>query len=335
MSADPLIGSVICDRFEIRSKIGQGGMGSVYLAWQRSVQREVAIKLIDGASPDDDQVRRFEREARLASQLAQPNTVSIFDFGQSEDGRFFIAMELIRGRTLLKVMVAEGVFAIERAVRVGSQICDALEAAHGLGIVHRDLKLENVMLLDEPAGRDLVKVLDFGLARLYGDASSSGKSPAKISGTPRYIAPEAATRGTIGPEADVYALGVMIGELVTGKPLWISDELTELIHEKLHPERAIALVPAAARRIVGGMIAADPKARPNAAQARALLRSLADGSLTFPSIDLRAQRPAPRVTRRPELETPPASEASDSSRAWWAIVAVLAAIAAIAFALAR
>src|SRR5687768_4159543 len=132
MSADPAIGSVICDRFEIRSKIGQGGMGAVYLAWQRSVKREVAIKLIDGTSPDDDQVRRFEREARLASQLAQPNTVSIFDFGQSDDGRFFIAMELIRGRTLLKVMVAEGVFTVDRAVRVGSQICDALEAAHGL-----------------------------------------------------------------------------------------------------------------------------------------------------------------------------------------------------------
>src|SRR3954463_5247288 len=154
MPADDLIGSVICDRFEIVDKLGQGGMGSVYRAFQRSVKREVAIKVINASfSRDPDAVRRFEREAQLASQLSHPNTVSVFDFGQTEDGRLFIAMELIKGRTLLELLEQERRFSTERAVRIGSQICDALEAAHTLGIIHRDLKLDNVIVLEHPPGR--------------------------------------------------------------------------------------------------------------------------------------------------------------------------------------
>ncbi|MDB4953918.1 MAG: serine/threonine protein kinase [Myxococcales bacterium] len=286
MPADDLIGSVICDRFEILDKLGQGGMGSVYRAFQRSVKREVAIKLINASfSRDPDAVRRFEREAQLASRLSHPNTVSVFDFGQTDDGRLFIAMELIKGRTLFERLAEDGVFTAERAVRIGSQICDALEAAHALGIIHRDLKLDNVIVLDQPPGRDLLKVLDFGLAKLFGELSSGSTSPG-VFGTPRYIAPEVATTGVTEPAADIYALGVILGELTVGKPLWSSDQLIELVPQKLAPAPAIALVPPALRRVVTALIDPDPKRRPNASQARTLLRTVADGSITFPPIDL-------------------------------------------------
>src|SRR4051812_28279286 len=134
MAEDDLIGSVIANRFEVRSKIGQGGMGAVYRAFQRSVKREVAIKVMKPQLSGDKQaVRHFEREAQLASKLSQPNTVSVFDYGKTADGRLYIAMELLEGKTLLDVIGHDGVFAVDRAVRIGSQICDAIEAAHALG----------------------------------------------------------------------------------------------------------------------------------------------------------------------------------------------------------
>jgi serine/threonine-protein kinase len=312
--ADDLIGAVIVDRFEILQKIGEGGMGTVYRGFQRSVKRDVAIKVIKPAlSSDPKVVRHFEREAELASKLSQPNTVSVFDYGKTEDGRLYIAMELLKGRTLLRVMLDDGTFSVERAVRVSSQICDAFEAAHALGIVHRDLKLENVIVLDQPAGRDLVKVLDFGLAKLFGETSSG--SGLGVVGTPRYMAPEVATKGMSSPASDLYALGVLLGELTTGGPLWMTERLSELIEQKHRPDNVVERVPVELQRAVGALLAPRPEERPTAAQARSLLRNLADGSLAFPPIDARdptiskvtieAQRrsrvPAPLVSWRVAL----------------------------------
>jgi serine/threonine-protein kinase len=269
---DELIGAVIDDRFEIRDQLGKGGMGTVYRAWQRSVGREVAVKLMDrNYSSEPMSVRRFLREARLASQLSQPNTVSVFDFGQAADGRLFIAMELCRGRTLHAVLTAEVRFSLERAVRVGTQICDALEAAHALGIVHRDLKLENVMVLDHPPGRDLVKVLDFGLAKNMREPGSRATESGIVVGTPRYMAPEAAMTGKSGPPADLYALGVILGELASGKAMWEGDSLPHLVAQKLDPTPAVALVPEPMRSIVAALIDPEPERRPTAPEARALL----------------------------------------------------------------
>jgi eukaryotic-like serine/threonine-protein kinase len=272
--ADQVVGTVIDRRFEVRDKIGQGGMGTVYRAWQRSVGREVAIKLIDRSfSRDPMGVRRFLREARLASQLSQPNTVSVFDFGQADDGRLFIAMELLRGRTLYQVLQQEGAFSVERTKRIGVQICDALEAAHVLGIVHRDLKLENVMILDHPPGRDLLKVLDFGLAKNIKDPGSRATESGIVVGTPRYMSPEAAMHGTALPAGDVYALGVMLGELSTGKPLWEGDNLPQLISQKMDNAAALARIPAPLKSTIKALLQPEPDRRPTAPQARAMLAS--------------------------------------------------------------
>jgi len=295
MRRDELIGHVIGDRFEIRERIGKGGMGAVYRAWQRSVKREVAIKVIAASQARDaGAVKRFEREARLASQLSQPNIVSVFDFGRTEDGQLFIAMELIRGRNLFEMLAADGIFELERVVRIGTQVCDALEAAHGLGIVHRDLKHENVIVLDQPVGRDLVKVLDFGLARLVGEESSSDRTSGAI-GTPRFLAPEVMTEPS-QPASDVYALGVMLAELVIGEPLWDTDDVHALMPLKLEPATALARVPHPFSNTIGALIDPEPDRRPSAAQARALLRQLADGSFVFPPVvRARPARPARHV----------------------------------------
>lgn len=275
---DTTVGTVIDERFEVRAKLGQGGMGTVYRAWQKSVGREVAIKLMDRSySRDAMAVRRFLREARLASQLSQPNTVSVFDFGQAADGRLFIAMELIRGRTLHEVVKNDGAFSVERCVRIGMQICDALEAAHGAGIVHRDLKLENVIVLDHPPGRDLLKVLDFGLAKNIRDPGSRATESGIVVGTPRYMSPEAATTGTTGPEGDVYSLGVILGELSSGRPLWTGDTLTELIAQKMSPASAVARVPPPLRPLLERLLDTEPERRPTAPQVRAILQALGQG----------------------------------------------------------
>ncbi|MEO8840414.1 MAG: serine/threonine-protein kinase [Kofleriaceae bacterium] len=308
---DPLIGQTIDGRFEVRARLGQGGMGTVYRAYQRSVDREVAIKLMDPTfSRDPVAVRRFEREAQLASKLSQPNTVSVFDFGKASDGRLFIAMELIRGRTLHRIVQTEGAFEVERAARVAIQICDALDAAHRLGIVHRDLKLDNVMVLDEPPGRDLVKVLDFGLAKRVGELDPRATGNGIVVGTPRYIAPEVAVGGDMSSAADVYAVGVILAELVLGRPLWESNNLSELLVHKLAPLAVVADVPEPLRGLVIEMIASNPSERPSAAATRERL------SLLHVSGPMRAHVPAalpeipptvevdPRRRRRPRWRTP-------------------------------
>ncbi len=270
---DALIGTVIDGRFEIRDKLGQGGMGSVYRAWQRSVGREVAIKLIDRSISNDPMAtRRFLREAHLASQLSHPNTISVLDSGVLPDGRLFIAMELVRGRTLGKELRERGAFSVDRIVRIGTQLCDALESAHAQRIVHRDLKPENVMLLD--ASNDLIKVLDFGLAKTLDDTSTQATAAGIVVGTLRYIAPESAMTGESTPASDMYAVGVILGELALGTPLWEGATLSIVLQHQLQPDPIVARVPEPLRDVVARLVDVKPERRPTATETRALLAAL-------------------------------------------------------------
>ncbi len=280
--AKDITGLVIDGRFEIRDLIGEGGMGAVYRAWQRSIGREVAIKLIDERHGRDPMaVRRFLREARLASQLSQPNTVSVIDFGQSSDGRLFIAMELIRGRTLAEVLETDGPFPVSRAAWIGVQLCDALDAAHRLKIVHRDLKPANVVLLDDPPGRDLIKVLDFGLAKSLTESESKATDTGLVVGTPRYMAPEVVMGEPPTPQSDLYAVGVILGELSTGKYLWEATSFPALVGQKMHVSPVIQDVPAGLRFVVARLIDPELSRRPpTASDLRGLLRPLVSGTET-------------------------------------------------------
>src|SRR6267154_3694658 len=168
--ADPLLGRVVNDRYRIVEVLGQGGMGRVYKALQSPLDRMVALKIL-AAGPDRDPnfYKRFFLEASVTAKLTHPNTITLYDYGRTEDGIFFIAMEYLDGRTLSQAMQQDGPLAQERVVHVAQQICRSLREAHGLGVIHRDLKPANVYLVRHGDEFDFVKVLDFGLVKNIDD----------------------------------------------------------------------------------------------------------------------------------------------------------------------
>jgi serine/threonine-protein kinase len=268
IAAEALIGTELDGRFLITAKLGEGGMGVVYRATQKSVGREIALKLLDKRFESDiAAVKRFFREAKVASSLSHPKTVQIFDFGQSADGRLYIAMELVNGRTLHDELAATGPLGPARVCEIGLQLCEAVEAAHAMTIVHRDLKLENVMLLDGEGDR--VKVLDFGLARSLADPSMRATSTGVISGTPRYMAPEVLSGAEPTGAQDIYAIGVILGELAHGSQLWDAPTFTALFTEKLTSnDNALARVPLWLRSLVERIIDLEPLKRPTLVEIR-------------------------------------------------------------------
>ncbi len=264
---DELIGTIVDRRFEVRSVLGSGGMGTVYLAWQQSIGREIALKVLDRSfSHDVGMTKRFLREARLASSLSHPNTVSIIDFGQAEDGRLFIAMELLRGMTLARVLHDGGALTFERVARIGIQLFDTLATAHKQQIIHRDLKLENIMRIDDARG-DHIKVLDFGLAKSLIERDPSDTQAGTIMGTPQYIAPEAMTGVQPSATNDLYAAGVVLGELITGRDLWEPGDIHQLLNRKLTEKPELTAAPRALRELILRLVDPHPTKRPDSAAA--------------------------------------------------------------------
>ncbi|HEU0035990.1 MAG TPA: serine/threonine-protein kinase [Kofleriaceae bacterium] len=298
-TSEELVGQVIEGRFQIVAPLGKGGMGEVYRARQLSIGRDVALKVLDRRIERDvAAVKRFFREAKLASTLAHPNTVPIIDFGQTAEGRLYLVMELVAGHTLLDELRDHGAMPLPRIVAIGSQLCDALEVAHDQGIVHRDLKPENIMLL---AGRrDHVKILDFGLARSVDDQSQRATATGLISGTPRYMAPEVAyDAAPPAPSQDLYAIGVILGELALGRPLWSAATIEALFTKKLSVDDAVAEVPGALRPLVRRLIATEPAERPTAAETRERLHDALRAPAPMPSLQIELDPVAPAKPARP------------------------------------
>ncbi len=290
---EDLTGKNIDGRFHVKARLGNGAMGVVYRAIQLSIGREVALKVLDRRIERDvAAVKRFFREAKLASALAHPNTVPIIDFGQNQDGRLYLVMELVRGKTLLDEINQCGALPLTRVIAIGVQLCEALEVAHGLSIVHRDLKLDNVMLLD--GRRDHIKVLDFGLARSLTDTAMNATATGMISGTPRYMPPEVALEGAApNPSGDMYAVGVMLAELSIGKALWVAPTFEALFVQKLESRHALDGVPAVLRPLVERLLQRNPAARPDAPATRAALRAIdpsrTAGAKSVLSLDLEGE----------------------------------------------
>jgi len=236
--SDSLIGQTLDSRYQVEALIGRGGMGDVYLARHLLLGSKVALKVLAGErAGDPNAARRFVREARSAFRVDHPHCVRVIDLGASGSG-LYIAMEYLDGRTVGDELRADGPIGSGRAAHMGAQVAAALAHAHGLGLVHRDLKPENVMLVRRAGDPDFVKVLDFGLARVFDERAELAGTAISMApltrdgmvfGTPEYMSPEQAAGGPVGPQGDVYALGAVLYHMVTGEPPFSGQTFTEIL----------------------------------------------------------------------------------------------------------
>ena len=224
-AGDPMIGRMIAGRYKIVGLLGRGGMGAVYKARQPAVQRMIALKVLLKEFTDNETViKRFHQEALAASRLTHPNTISVYDFGQSDDGILYMAMEMLRGEALADAL-RPGPLSPKRSVHIMRQVCKSLSEAHRNGIIHRDLKPDNIFLTDIQGERDFVKVLDFGVAKLkeYEGKEGTLTQAGMIFGTPKYMSPEQARSADLDARSDIYALGVILYELLMGAPPYTGE----------------------------------------------------------------------------------------------------------------
>ncbi|HVI04388.1 MAG TPA: serine/threonine-protein kinase, partial [Enhygromyxa sp.] len=248
-----LIGSVIHDRYRVDALLGQGGMGAVFRGRHLGLARDVAIKVLrPELGRSDASSKRFDREAHSVSRLDHPNCVRVFDFGTTQGGIKYLVMELLAGAELEASLGQP--WAPARAVDTIVQILEGLEHAHHFGIVHRDLKPENVFVTRDFRGREIVKLVDFGIAKLIDEdgAREQLTRAGMVFGTPRYMSPEQASGGKLDERTDLYAAGLILYEMLAGKPPFTADEASILLRQHiLAPPPALpASVPAPLAAVV-------------------------------------------------------------------------------------
>lgn len=304
---DPLIGHVLGQRYRLEQRIGAGGMGTVYKATHVLMEKPVAVKVLRPELANDAYAAgRFRREARSAGRIEHENCLAVSDFGQEADGTHYLVMEYLEGRTLWQTMKECGPLPVPRVVDLGSQIARALAAAHQQGVVHRDLKPENVMLVQRGERRDLVKVLDFGLAKVV-QASEENAFTAltrhgMIFGTPRYMSPEQIEGRETDPRADLYGFGVILYEMVTGKLPFEDRSVVALLNKHVHEQpvppslRVPALdLPVRLEQLILALMAKEADRRP--AHAGEVVRELE-------AIALELERPGPAGDEVPAAGAP-------------------------------
>jgi serine/threonine-protein kinase len=354
--ADHLVGRVLDGRYAVERRLARGGMATVYRALDRRLDRVVAVKVMHPALADDEEfVARFIREARAAARLSHPNVVAVYDQG-ADDGVVFLVMEYVSGRTLRAVLREHGRLTAGQALRILQPVLAALAAAHAAGIVHRDVKPENVLIAEDGT----VKVADFGLARAVQSTTLTSTAGLLI-GTAAYLAPEQVEHGAADRRSDVYAAGIVLYELLTGVPPFRADNPLSVAYRHIHddvppPSRAVPDVPAAVDRLVRRATSRDPARRPG--DAGLFLRDVIAVAATLPVepldltadtdvLDVRTTRPVGRsraeppgydVAVRRDYDTPvdagpPARRPPRRlSRRWWvlALLVVVCAGAAVA-----
>ncbi|MBI4819175.1 MAG: serine/threonine protein kinase [Deltaproteobacteria bacterium] len=295
LETDPLIGQTI-DRYSITDLIGRGGMGSVYKAIHRELDTEMAIKVLFGdLGSDPTFVARFRREAQVASKIRSPYVVSVVDFGTTQEGLTYLVMEYIHGVMLDEVASLEGTLEAKRAARVVADVARGLAVVHRMGFVHRDVKPANIALIQD-AGREMAKLLDFGIVQVARTEESTKLTGADmIVGTPAYMSPEQAIGEEVTLKADLYSLGVVLYELISGhKPYAgnrseVLEKLTSANSTPLPLGRGDSLADLTYR-----LMARDPKDRPASAEEVA---EAADRIATQSQTVVTAIQPAPRSTR--------------------------------------
>jgi len=230
---DPLLGLVVEGRYRIESVIGQGSAGTVYKAIQELIGREVAIKVLhDYLVSDEEFIKRFRQEAKASSRLSHPNIITIYDFGVlPKTGRPYIAMDLLRGTPLSEMIADRGYLPMEEGIPILSQVCAALAEAHRQGVVHRDVKPENIVLVERSGQKMFPIVVDFGIARLVQEESDVAKitRTGTVCGSPTYMSPEQCTSSKVDHRSDIYSVGIVIYETLTGTVPFMSDELAKVM----------------------------------------------------------------------------------------------------------
>ncbi|MBI2376033.1 MAG: protein kinase [Deltaproteobacteria bacterium] len=292
---------VLAGRYQLQRVIARGGMGEIWEAIQLQLQRKVAIKLINPHAGQGwgELVKRFEREATALARLNHVNVVTIYDHGQTDDGQLYIAMEFLEGKTLAELIANEGPLDFPRVSHLGVQICRGLREAHAAGLIHRDLKLSNVLIINggsDESERDQVKVVDFGLAKFQAarDPTQRGEITAGevLLGSPKYMSPEQICGDPVDARADVYAVGVLLYAMVTGALPYEGATTAEIIRKHLKdappPFASIGYgrpCPPALANVILGCLEKDPQRRP--ADAKALIGGLKEAyrSVVSPAFD--------------------------------------------------
>jgi serine/threonine-protein kinase len=306
-TADPRIGRLMAGRYSVEAPIGTGGMATVYRGDEITSGRPVAIKVMHDTLADDAELReRFRREARTAAALSHENVVEILDAGETEDGHPFLVMELLEGETL-RDMIKRGPLALDEVLAIGAQIARGLARAHDLGIVHRDLKPENVFV-GRRDGEHHAKLVDFGIARSRDDMRLTAAGT--ILGTPAYLAPERVKGGESEPSADLYALGIVLFEMLTGRLPFVSESFQGFLfhHLETEPARPSELAPhcpPALESLILRLLSKSKKERP--VDAHQVVRELehlrgarSAGRASTPGVELlRKLRPSATRTSAP------------------------------------
>src|ERR1041384_387660 len=267
---DSLVGVTLAGKYRIDARLNEGGMGTVYRGTHVLMDKTVAIKVLrPSLAADEKIVARFSREARAASRISHPNALSVTDFGEDESGHVFLVMEFLSGKTLKHVIREEGPLPLARVVDIARQVGDALHAAHEQGIIHRDLKSDNIMLLDTMTG-DHAKVLDFGIAKINepdGVVDTNLTAPNLVIGTPQYMSPEQCSQDSeIDARSDIYSLGVILYEMLVGHVPFSGDSPTMVMMKHLQEPVPSVLeeredLPASVGRVVARAMAKLPSNR--------------------------------------------------------------------------
>lgn len=337
---DDLIGELFCERYVATDLLGEGGMAAVYLARDVRLPQQVAIKVLrDTGTSDPSVVRRFRHEAEAASRINHDRVARVTDFGFMTDGRAFLVMEYVNGRTLRELLDARGTLSFSETAAIIYMVAEGLHAAHRLGIVHRDLKPENIMVVEEDDGSLRVKVLDFGIAKLLEDAEGEGRTaPGFAIGTPKWMSPEQLLGQALDARSDVYSLGLLAFTMLTGARAFSgSSEQEEMLARLSAPPRALLDVrpdiawPAPLQALFARTLVREPAVRPESAVAFAReLRRIIDGpsatvAFTPPSLasalllqpaaadSTPTPTPIPTPTPMP-VATPTPTESSGESR---------------------